>query len=44
MLKNVIANVIGKEVKLETRTVAGEMNERYADITEMIHFDNIEYK
>lgn len=43
-LQNVISGLIGKEVTVETRTVESQVDDQYADIISMIHFDNIEYK
>lgn len=42
-LKEVIQNVIGKEVTIETRTVDAIVNDKYEDISRLIHFDGIEY-
>lgn len=43
-VKNIIQNTIGKEVDLQTRTVSVETNNQFADLSELIHFDGIEYK
>lgn len=42
-LKEVIQNVIGKEVIVETRTVDALVNDKYEDIAQLIHFEGIEY-
>ena len=41
-LKQVVQNVIGKEVVIETRTVDRKVNDQYEDIAKLIHFDPIE--
>ena len=43
-LKEVIQNLVGKEIVLETRTVDAVVNEEYEDISRLIHFDGIEYQ
>ncbi len=43
-LGEVIQNLLGKRVTLETRTVDVSVNEEYEDISKLIHFDNIEYQ
>lgn len=43
-VKNIIQNTIGKEIDLQTRTVSVETNNQFADLSEFIHFDGIEYK
>ncbi len=43
-LKELIQNLLGKEVEVETRTVDQAVDEAYADIAQMIHFDGIEYQ
>lgn len=43
-LKELIQNLLGKEVAVETRTVDEEVDEEYADIAKLIHFDGIEYQ
>lgn len=43
-LKELIQNLLGKEVEIETRTVDAAVNEEYADISQLIHFDGIEYQ
>lgn len=43
-LKQVIQNIIGKEVEVETRTVDEKINQEYEDISHLIHFEGIEYQ
>ena len=43
-LKEVIQNLVGKEIVLETRTVDAIVNDEYEDISRLIHFDGIEYQ
>lgn len=43
-LKQVIQNIIGKEVEIETRTVDEKVNREYEDISHLIHFEGIEYQ
>lgn len=43
-LKVIIQNIIGKEVSIQTRLVSEETNDRFADISELINFEDIEYK
>lgn len=43
-LKQVIQNIIGKEVTIETRTVDESVDQEYEDISRLIHFDGIEYQ
>lgn len=43
-LERVIADRIGKEVTVETRVVEERVNDEFGDITQMIHFDGIEYE
>ena len=43
-LKTVIANMTGKETVIETRTVTEEVNIQFNDLSQIIHFDGIEYK
>ena len=43
-LKRVIENTIGKKVEITTRVVDDVANEKYEDITQLIHFDGIEYQ
>lgn len=43
-LRNIIQNTIGKEIALQTRTVSVETDNQFADLSELIHFDGIEYK
>lgn len=43
-LKEVIQNLFGKEIVIETRTVDSVVDEEYEDITRLIHFDGIEYQ
>lgn len=43
-LKTVIANMTGKETVIETRTVTEEVNLQFTDLSQIIHFDGIEYK
>ena len=42
-LKTVISNMTGKETEVETRTVTEEVNSQLTDLSQLIHFDNIEY-
>lgn len=42
-LKNVIINITGKEAVIETRTVTEEINSQFTDLSQIIHFDGIEY-
>lgn len=42
-LKQVIQNLIGKEMDIEIRTVSEKEDYLYEDITKVIQFDNIEY-
>lgn len=41
-LQQIIGNLIGREVTLETRTVNETVDAEYGDIASMIHFDGIE--
>lgn len=41
--KTVISNITGKEVQVETRTVTEEVNSQFTDLSQIIHFDGIEY-
>ncbi|MCD7826611.1 MAG: DNA polymerase III subunit gamma/tau [Clostridiaceae bacterium] len=41
-LKEVIQNRVGREIELETRTVDPVVDDEYADISRLIHFDGIE--
>lgn len=41
-LKEVIQNLAGKEVEIETRTVDVAVDNEYEDISRLIHFDGIE--
>ncbi len=34
----------GKETVIETRTVTEEVNLQFTDLSQIIHFDGIEYK
>lgn len=43
-LKTVIANMTGKEAVIETRTVTEDVNLQFTDLSQIIHFDEIEYK
>lgn len=43
-LKEVIQNLVGREIVLETRTVDSVVNDEYEDISHLIHFDGIEYQ
>lgn len=43
MLKTIISNMAGKEIEVETRTVTEEVNSQLTDLSQLIHFDNIEY-
>lgn len=43
-LKELIQNLLGKEVEIETRTVDQAVDEEYADIAQLIHFEGIEYR
>ncbi|MCI9079029.1 MAG: DNA polymerase III subunit gamma/tau [Lachnospiraceae bacterium] len=43
-LKTIIANVTGKETTIETRTVTEETDLQFTDLSQIIHFDGIEYK
>ena len=43
-LKTVIASMTGKETVIETRTVTEEVNLQFTDLSQIIHFDGIEYK
>ncbi|RKI40993.1 DNA polymerase III subunit gamma/tau [bacterium D16-51] len=43
-LKEVIQNLLGKEVLVETRTVDAVVDNEYEDISRLIHFDGIEYE
>lgn len=42
-LKTVISNITGKEVDIQTRTVTEEIDRHFDDLSQIIHFDNIEY-
>lgn len=42
-LKTVIINITGKEAVIETRTVTEEINSQFTDLSQIIHFDGIEY-
>ena len=42
-LKQVIQNLIGKEMEIDIRTVSEKEDHLYEDITKVIQFDNIEY-
>lgn len=43
-LRTMIQNMIGKEIQIQTRTVDRQMDAQYADLSEMIHFDGVEYQ
>ena len=43
-LQEVIQNLLGKEVLVETRTVDAVVDNEYEDISRLIHFDGIEYE
>ena len=43
-LKNIIQNIIGKEITIQTRTVSAEINDQFVDISELINFDGLEYR
>ena len=43
-LREVIQNLLGKEVGIDTRTVDTVVDEEFADISQLIHFDGIEYQ
>lgn len=43
-LRTIIQNLTGLDVPLQTRTVDAQMDARYADLSELIQFDGVEYK
>ena len=43
-LKNIIENVIGKQIGIQTRTVSPSVDSQYTDFSDIIHFEGIEYK
>lgn len=43
-LRTVIQNLTGLDVMIQTRTVDEQMDARYADLSELIHFDGVEYR
>lgn len=43
-LREVIQNLLGKEITIETRTVDAVVDEKYEDISRLIHFEGIEYQ
>ena len=43
-MQEVIQNLLGKEVLVETRTVDAVVDNEYEDISRLIHFDGIEYE
>lgn len=43
-LRTIIRNLMGLDVPLQTRTVDAQMDARYADLSELIQFDGVEYK
>ncbi len=43
-LQEVIQNLIGKEIAIETRTVEPSVDTEYQDIEQFIHFEGIEYQ
>ncbi len=43
-LKSVISNMIGKDVSIKTRTISYEENEKFVDLSQVIHFEDVEYK
>lgn len=43
-LRTVIRNLTGLDVTMQTRTVDAELDARYVDVSEIIHFDEIEYQ
>ena len=42
-LETIILNITGKEAVIETRTVTEEINSQFTDLSQIIHFDGIEY-
>lgn len=42
-LKTLISNVTGQEIEIETRTVTEETDRQFEDLSQIIHFDDIEY-
>ncbi len=42
-LKILINNVTGQEIEIETRTVTEETDRKFDDLSQIIHFDDIEY-
>ena len=43
-LQQIIQNLLGKEIVIETRTVDVVVDNEYEDISRLIHFDGIEYE
>lgn len=43
-LRQIIQNLLGKELVIETRTVDAVVDNEYEDISRLIHFDGIEYE
>ncbi len=43
-LQQIIQNLLGKEIVIETRTVDVVIDNEYEDISRLIHFDGIEYE
>lgn len=43
-LHTIIRNLTGLDVQMQTRTVDAQMDARYADLSELIQFDGVEYK
>lgn len=43
-LRTIIQNRIGREIQLQTRTVEKQVDERFADLSEVIHFEGMEYE
>lgn len=43
-LQQIIQNLLGKELVIETRTVDAVVDNEYEDISRLIHFDGIEYE
>lgn len=41
--KTIISNLTGKEVNIQTRTVSKEVDRQFDDLSQIIHFDGIEY-
>ncbi len=42
-LETIILNITDKEAVIETRTVTEEINSQFTDLSQIIHFDGIEY-